>query len=85
MGTPLTFSKHWIVTGLQKCFSHSFLMLLSYIFVSLFLFSNKGLGSVKEKKLKQAIKKNGLTVPGETVNKELCISSTWYIIPSVNT
>lgn len=44
-------------------------MLLSYIFVSLFFFSNKGLGSVKEKKLKQAVKKNGLMVPGETVNK----------------
>lgn len=69
MATPLKFSKHWIVTRIQKCFSCSFLMLLSYIFVSLFFFSNKGLGSVKEKKLKQAVKKNGLMVPGETVNK----------------
>lgn len=40
-------------------------MLLSYIFVLLVLFSNKGLGSLKEKKLKKAVKKNGLTVPGE--------------------
>lgn len=67
MGTPLKFSKHWIVTEIQRCFSHSLLMLLAYISVSLVLFG-KGLGNVRGKKIKQAFKKNGLTVLGEIVN-----------------